>query len=951
MGKKIPQGYTGLNVIGAIALLFNLALTTSCSFKPFEFSSNLQEPIEKSANDQRQYQRIRLANSLDVLLISDPTTDKAAAALDLYVGSYQNPKQRQGLAHFLEHMLFLGTKQYPQADAYQTFISEHGGSHNASTGLEHTNYFFDINAEYLTDALDRFAPFFTDPLFDAGYVDRERKAVESEYQLKYKNDARRQWDVLREIANPSHPLSKFNVGNLQTLADNQQSDVRDELIDFYDKYYSANLMKLVVLGKEPLEQLNNIVRDRFSAIENKRVQIEPYRSNYIDPIKLPMQINVRPLKDTTGLGLLFELPKLDPYWKTKPADYLASMIGYEGQGSLLYALKEKGWADSLSAGLVLEDRGASLFSIDIGLTPEGYHKREQILIELFGWIKLIADRGIESWRQSENASIRDIAFKFAEKQNPARYATDLARRMHKHSGAELLRAPYVVNDFDSEIIKQIAAQLKPSNMLIFVSAPNIEVDSTSQFYQTPYLSVPLDNKSIDRLALSKPSLDVSLADKNPFIPESLELIVTPPSSTPRLYKEESGLRVWYLPNTEFGVPKAEIIISLASELTSTVEGLSAAKLYVAYLLDQLNDQLYPAYMAGLSYSVSASEKGLLVVVGGYFDKQEILLQKILLALKNPQWHADRFALIKQQVIREKNNSKRDYPFRQVISYLYSIVEGRWTSVDQAKAMQAIDMAALRDFSSRLMSSFDAKVLVSGNYQEASVNRIIKQLGSIQFKASDIKAKIARLPKKDISRYIEVDHNDAVLIQYIQGDNDSLRERASMSLIAQVVSPSFYNQLRTQKQLGYVVSAFPLHINRVPGIGMLVQSPVASEQALAEEFGDFAKSFASQMKQLSNKELEQHKSALLVNLEKSPDNLSELNTWLFKSLSLGYEGFDFRSQLAAEIRSITVSDIQHAYDRLIVKQPRQLLVQTQDNNKKNKLLNDNGRIDHQYLFPY
>ena len=75
------------------------------------------------------------------MLISDPTTDKAAAALDVYVGSYQNPIERQGLAHFLEHMLFLGTKQYPQPGAYQTFISEHGGSYNASTGFEHTNYF------------------------------------------------------------------------------------------------------------------------------------------------------------------------------------------------------------------------------------------------------------------------------------------------------------------------------------------------------------------------------------------------------------------------------------------------------------------------------------------------------------------------------------------------------------------------------------------------------------------------------------------------------------------------------------------------------------------------------------------------------------------------------------------------------------------------------------------
>jgi secreted Zn-dependent insulinase-like peptidase len=86
------------------------------------------------------------------------------------------------------------------------------------------------------------------------------------------------------------------------------------------------------------------------------------------------------------------------------------MIGYEGQGSLLQALKAKGWADSLSAGTVLEDRGAGLFSVDIGLTPEGYESRDQILVELFAWIALIKNKGIESWRQKEYAKMSEIAF-------------------------------------------------------------------------------------------------------------------------------------------------------------------------------------------------------------------------------------------------------------------------------------------------------------------------------------------------------------------------------------------------------------------------------------------------------------------------------------------------------------------------------------------------------------
>ena len=98
--------------------------------------------IIQSQNDNRHYQAFTLDNKLKVLIISDPETKKAAASLDVFVGSSSDPEDRAGLAHFLEHMLFLGTEKYPDPDEYQTFIAQHGGSRNAFTAREHTNYFF-----------------------------------------------------------------------------------------------------------------------------------------------------------------------------------------------------------------------------------------------------------------------------------------------------------------------------------------------------------------------------------------------------------------------------------------------------------------------------------------------------------------------------------------------------------------------------------------------------------------------------------------------------------------------------------------------------------------------------------------------------------------------------------------------------------------------------------------
>ena len=261
---SLSHSRTGLKVLW---FLVGAMLLASCATTP----DVVQQPV-KSPNDVYQYRLLVLPNKMEVLLISDPDAPKAAASLDVLVGSADNPPDRAGLTHFLEHMLFLGTEKYPDAAEYERFITEHGGSHNAYTSFENTNYFFDVNAADLPLALDRFAQFFIAPKFEAQYVDREKNAVEAEYQMGLKSDERGGLDVIQEVANQQHPFSRFSVGSLDTLADRPDSAVRDDLISFYNKYYSANIMRLVVLGSQSLDELEALTRPLFSQVPNRSYQ-------------------------------------------------------------------------------------------------------------------------------------------------------------------------------------------------------------------------------------------------------------------------------------------------------------------------------------------------------------------------------------------------------------------------------------------------------------------------------------------------------------------------------------------------------------------------------------------------------------------------------------------------------------------------------------------------------
>ena len=921
-----------------LAALCMLAVLQGCAGgePAAERQANGLPSLVKSPNDQRDYRHIKLKNKLDVLLISDPEAETSAASLDVYVGSYQNPADREGLVHFLEHMLFLGTSDYPVPGEYQTFISEHGGSHNAGTGLENTNYFFDINSDYLEQALDRFAPFFSSPNFDAKYVDRERNAVESEYRLKIKDDGRRQWEVLQTQVDPAHPMSKFTVGNLETLADLEGRPVRDDLLDIYQQYYSANLMKLVVLGRESLDELEAMVVPRFEIIANNDAQVAPPIDRLIQPQRLPLVIEFKPLKEMRELSLSFQLPKMQPHWQIKPARYLGGVIGHEGQGSLVQVLKDRGLIESLSAGVGLEDRGSSLFSIDIGLTPQGFAQRDQIVEMLFAWIEKLRNQGLQSWRYDEQAKMSDVAFRFQEKQSPMRYVSSLSGMMQLYPVADVLRAGYSMTGWDQELIAKTASALTPDNLIMMVSAPEVVTDKVSERYQAGYALTPVAAETLAAWKSPKAVPELAIAERNPYLPDRLELAQTDSSvELPVLIVDQPGLRAWHLVDTRFSVPKAHIIASLGTDMTSSIAGLVKAELFLDMLSDQLNARVYPASEAGLNFSLSADSEELSIVVGGYSDKQSVLLGDILKAMNNPDWDQDRFERLKQSRLRRWSNFQREYPFRQLMSGLYSMINGSWTPLQKAPVLEQVSLQQLQQFAAELLINVELKVLVSGNHTEQGAKAIVEQLsGAMQLARVDNPQIVARLEPGAIEAQIPVDHEDSVMVLYKQGADDSLRERALFAVLGEMLSAPFYNSLRTEKQLGYVVSAFASHFGPVPGLALLAQSPVADEAALQQEFEGFLAGYTQQVGALTQADLERYQLSLLGNLEEKPKNLSEMNGRFVESLGMGYEDFDFRPQLASAIRALTLAELQQAYGDLVAKESRSLWLKTAEPGSEN-----------------
>ncbi|MGL6296640.1 MAG: insulinase family protein, partial [Plesiomonas sp.] len=187
-------------------------LSVPLLWSPFSWSQwqVLPDPVQKSERDTREYQPITLANGMTVLLVSDPKATKSLAAVTLPVGSMDDPDAQLGLAHYLEHMILMGSKKYPEADGFSLFLNQNGGSHNASTAPYRTSYYLEVENSAFDQAVDRLSDALAEPLLDPKNGDRERHAVNAEMVMARSRDGMRLGEVDSETINPKHPTARFS---------------------------------------------------------------------------------------------------------------------------------------------------------------------------------------------------------------------------------------------------------------------------------------------------------------------------------------------------------------------------------------------------------------------------------------------------------------------------------------------------------------------------------------------------------------------------------------------------------------------------------------------------------------------------------------------------------------------------------------------------------------------
>nr|CAB3500894.1 unnamed protein product [Digitaria exilis] len=843
---------------------------------------------------------------------AEPIVKKAAAAMCVGMGSFADPLEAQGLAHFLEHMLFMGSSEFPDENEYDSFLSKHGGESNAFTETEYTCYHFEVKREYLKGALDRFSQFFVSPLVKAEAMDREILAVDSEFNQVLQNDTCRLSQLQSHTCSQGHPLNRFTWGNKKSLVDAMGSGVnlREEILQMYMNNYHGGAMKLVIIGGEPLDILEGWTMELFSNVKSGPLLDMTPKTDM--PFWKPGKLyKLDAVRDVHILYLSWTLPCLHKEYMKKPEDYLSHLLGHD--------------IDNLFV--------ICFYNI-------GYLQVFEVIGVVYQYIDMLKQSEPQEWIFKELQDIGYMEFRFAEEQPPDDYAVDLAENMLFYSEKHVVCGEYLYEAWDPELVKHALCFFNPDNMRVDVLSRSFDKQSQAiqrePWFGSQYIEEDIPSSLIESWR-NPVQIDANLhlPRKNEFIPGDFTLrnANSPRSSSednPRCIVDEQFIKLWYKMDMTFNVPRANtyFLISI-KDGCSSLKNSVLTELFANLLKDELNEVLYQAYVAKLETAISVVGSSLEIKLYGYNDKLPILLSNILSTFQSFSPKTDRFEVIKEDLERAYKNTNMKPMSHSTYLRLQVLREIFWDVDEKLEVLMNLTFTDLVKSLPMILSQLHIEGLCHGNLSEVeaiNISKIFRNTLSAQTLPEEARHgdRVICIPNgTNFIRSVRVKNDleeNSVVEVYFPIEQDTGREatrlRAITDLFSSIIEEPYFDQLRTKEQLGYTVDSSPRMTYRMLGYCFRVMSSKYSPVYLQSRIDNFINGLSTLLDGLDNETFEHHRSGLIADkLEKEPSLSYQTGDYWSQIVDKRYM-FDMSKLEAEELRTMQKADVIAWYNTYI-----------------------------------
>lgn len=884
--------------------------------------------VEKNKRFPREFHSIFLENGLEVLVIHDPSAKLSSASMEVQVGYWNDPAELRGLAHYLEHMLFLGTKKYPDVSEYHQFMARNGGYDNAFTSPDHTNYIFEVNPSALKEALDRFGHFFIDPTFNAEFVKRELGNVDAEYRKNYLLLNRKFMYLGRILSNPAHPHVRAFQGNNESLGYVGEEKLREALIRYHGQNYYAKNMKLTLITSVSFAEVSPWVKEIFSQIAPTPTQEggskPPEGTQIWNPAGLPKLVKIKPEGPEYLLNLNFQLPSWHEHLLTSPHSILSQILSRSVEGSLSQILKAKGLITHLQASTD-DTNKEGLLEVEFKLTEKGLQNWQAVVQDFFGAIAFLKQSGLSPefiralQKQGENN------FLFITPKTDPMTAVKYSRRLFDFKPGEIDPVEELLIRVDPKPTLDFLNQVSPDKVVVYLSTPDVQGEGvrSDELYHLTYQVESL--KSYIAAWSQTPALEgMSVLQPNPYVAENTAL-VGKSTPSPEEVVREGSLRVWTQTDHSFGKPNAQMTFEVGVPSDLSPQAVALSQLYLRALKRSNSKWIQPAIEAGLRGQTASAPGGYLVSLEGYSDKlpsfaKEYFEKMAAISLTETEFHS-----LQEEFLKEIENKKVLEPYRRVGERFSSEV---WSLEGQpleliAKEIPNLTLSQVISFSQGfLKEAVVVRALAYGNITPETAAGIAKQFTSVHrvvpkdgFDAGVQSGARTLVLDKGLPRFnqVAVEGTNHAWFQYYQFGRSSHLLHAALELADQIIPTKFFEELRTRKQLGYIVHG-QSRVGRIAsGYYFNIQSS-KSQQDLTSIAEEWISKIPQILEALPATEFEEIRKAVLEAQDQKPRTFEQKQEELSSGLFTYRGDFEWKRKFVDAIRSVQQDQIIQLFKR-------------------------------------
>lgn len=882
--------------------------------------------INQSERDHRLYQLIQLPNRMKVLLISDPEAQLSLGSIALPIGSLNDPKDQQGLAHYTEHMVLMGSKKYPTPSGFSEFLSQHSGSYNASTGGTRTAYFFEVEHAAFEEAADRLADAIAAPKLDPVHADKERNAVNAELTMARANDAHRFAQVDGETANQNHPTAQFYGGNLDTLSDKPTSKLQDALESFYQSHYSANNMVGILYSPKSLTEMTTIAENTFGRIQNKDQALPTITAQALPQETLSKWITVIPAQATKMLWVQFPIENNLAQFNEKSDEYLAYLINNRSEGSLFDQLQKAGLIESVYAAPNPNRYGNSgQFTVYFTLTDQGLAQQQEIVAAFFRYLELIEQQGIDEAYYHELQKVLQLSFNYPDISRDMRYVEALADQMLLYPNTHILDADYVADHFNQNAIKQRIQDLTLDHSRIWTIAPDQKTDKIAYFVETPYAVRDITTNEKTAIATQSKQFKFKLPQLNPYLADDLTIV---PQSAQISEFNPKGNQFHFASETFKNEPKASVVLALRSQNALSTAKKQVSFEFLNYLLNRELAQLrFQSFVAGIDLSTESND-GLMIRAEGFNQHLPEMVLTVLNRYQNLEINDELLALAKSNYLQKLEASDNTQSFKQALEPISALGKLFYFAKSDRKAVaDTITTQDLIDYKAALLKNSVPYLLTLGNLTTQQTQDLLQKaqqsLGFDPKQSTFSYQKPEKLlidePQKVLLNKEVATTDNALYVGFMPTQSHSAADSMKSYLLYKMISAWFYDELRTKEQLGYVVAALPMQIQQNYGLGFIVQSNEADPAFLQERFNAFYPLARAKIAALSDEEFTRYQQGLLNELLQAPQTIAEEMQRYLNDFSKNQFDFATRQNNIEALKALTKDQVLSFYDAAITNQ--------------------------------